>query len=134
MMTRSNLAGLHDWQAGGELLAFTHILLPPNKLPYPSPYRRCKHRYVSTANDWTGSRCAPTQRDGAIAFSRRTGSEEALGSARLLDALNGTLAQSDRVALALLCKLDDALRYELGSWISSINKPQLAQGFLKGSQ
>jgi len=31
----------------------------------------------------------------------------------------------------LLRKLDDALRYELGSWISSINKPQLAQGFLE---
>ena len=45
--------------------------------------------------------------------------------------LDGTLAQSDRVTLALLRKLDDALRYELGSWISSINKPQLAQGFLE---
>jgi hypothetical protein len=45
--------------------------------------------------------------------------------------LDGTLAQSDRVTLALLRKLDDALRYELRCRIGAINKPQFAYGFLE---
>jgi hypothetical protein len=63
--------------------------------------------------------------------SRGRWEEETLRRRPSSDTLDGTLAQSDRVTFALLRKLDDALRDELRSRISAINKPQLAQGFLE---
>lgn len=41
-------------------------------------------------------------------------------------ALNGTLAQPNRVALALLRKFDDALGHELRHRISAVYEPQLS--------
>jgi hypothetical protein len=51
----------------------------------------------------------------------------------LLDALNGTLAQSDRVALALLRKFYDPLSNQQGRRVRAIHKPQLTQGLLEGA-
>ena len=50
----------------------------------------------------------------------------------MLDALNGTLAQSDRVALALLRKFYDPLGNQQGRRVLAIHKPQLTQGPLEG--
>jgi hypothetical protein len=41
-------------------------------------------------------------------------------------ALNGTLAQPNRVALALLRKFDDALGHERRHTISAVYEPQLS--------
>jgi hypothetical protein len=53
------------------------------------------------------------------------------GSARSSEALDRTLAQSDRVTLALLRKLDDPFRDELSGGIGAINKPEVARRFLQ---
>ena len=53
--------------------------------------------------------------------------------ARLLDALYRTLAQSDWVTLTLLRKCYNFLRNQEGCRISTVDKPQLTQGFLEGA-
>src|SRR5262245_34240213 len=48
-------------------------------------------------------------------------------------ALDGAFAQSDRIALAVLGKLDDFFRDDLRCRIGPIDKPQRAQGVFIGS-